>query len=86
MSASPNEATVGGKRGVLVNDEESGLVWEAAVMIHELVELIEARSAGSLLEVKCASGTYKAMARRWWVLPLGEELLVRIALERTVAA
>ncbi len=71
---------------MLVADERLGLVWEAAVAVGEFKELIEHCGLGNLLEVSGASGSYRALARRWWVLPQGDEMLVRIALERVVAA
>ncbi len=29
---------------------------------------------------------FHATARRWWVAPMGDEMLVRIELERTITA
>jgi hypothetical protein len=86
MDAIRGEATVAGRRGMLVADEQVGLVWEAAVAVGEFKELVEHCGLGNLLEVSDSSGSYRAMARRWWVLPLGDEMLVRIALERVMAA
>ncbi|HNQ99273.1 MAG TPA: hypothetical protein PKN52_04690 [Trueperaceae bacterium] len=86
MEAKHGEATVAGRRGMLVTDERVGLVWEAAVTVDEFRGLVEFCGLGNLLEVAGVSGAFKAMARRWWVLPMGDEMLVRIGLERVAAA
>ncbi|HRN17888.1 MAG: hypothetical protein WC972_08690 [Trueperaceae bacterium] len=86
MDAIPEEATVGGRQGVFVVDEERGLMWETAVQVTELLGLIELCGTGHALEVRSNAGVFHAMARRWWVLPMGDEMLVRIELERTLSA
>ncbi|HET9026047.1 MAG TPA: hypothetical protein VFN07_00770 [Trueperaceae bacterium] len=86
MNAIPTEATVAGKHGVFVVDERHGLVWEVSVPVTELIDLIEACGTEHSLEVASDVGVFYAMARRWWVLPLGDEMLVRIELERSMTA
>lgn len=54
--------------------------------VTELLGLIEHCSTEASLEVLSEAGAFRAMARRWWVLPMGDELLVRIELERTLSA
>lgn len=86
MNPMPTEATVAGKHGVFVVDDDHGLVWEVSVPVTELVDLIAACSTEHSLEVASDVGVFHAMARRWWVLPLGDEMLVRIELERSMTA
>lgn len=86
MNAIPKEATVAGKHGVFVVDEEHGLVWEAAILVTELLGLIEACGTEHPLEIESDVGVFHALARRWWVLPMGDEMMVRIELERALVA
>lgn len=86
MNAVPTQATLAGKHGVFVVDEDHGLLWETAILVTDLLGLIEACGSERPLEVTSDAGVFNAMARRWWVLPRGDELLVRIELERTLVA
>ncbi len=86
MNVVPSHATLAGRRGVFVVDDEHGLLWETAVLVTELIDLISACGTEHALEVRSDAGVFHAMARRWWVAPMGDEMLVRIALERTITA
>lgn len=86
MNDVPSEATLAGRHGIFVIDPQHGLVWETAVLVTDLLDLIAACGTERALEVQSDVGVFHASARRWWVLPLGDEMLVRIELERTASA
>lgn len=77
--------TIAGTQGHFVHEDEQSALWEVRVSPSRLTRILEL-CGGSSLEVETPSGVYRALARKWWVLPAGGELLVRIALEKGVPA
>ncbi len=86
MELPRTQATIAGATGSFVSEEEGGALWEVRIGPERLAGLLAVCGSGSTLEVNTDSGAYRALARRWWVLPAGAELLVRIALEKRAAA
>lgn len=86
MDSSEEAATIAGVAGVLVREDEVGSIWEVSVSPEWLAQVLALCSQGRSLDVVTAGGTYRALARRWWVLSAGSKLLVRVALERSVSA
>lgn len=80
------EATIEGTTGTFVDEDERGALWEVRVSPERLGDIVRACGSGRTLEVTTEAGVYRALARRWWVLPDGDGLLVRIALEKRAAA
>jgi len=86
MELPRREAVIAGASGAFVAEDETGAVWEVRIAPERLAGLLAACAGGRPLEVTVAAGSYRALARRWWVLPVEGELLVRIALEKRAAA
>lgn len=86
MDPASGRATIAGIVGTFVAEGQAGEVWEVRVSPERLAQLLAQCSAGRALEVSTAGGSYRALARRWWVLSAGAELLVRITLEKSAAA
>ena len=86
MEQSTGNATIAGAAGAFVNDDKAGAIWEVRVSPERLTQILAVCGEGRSLEVNTPAGSYRAMARRLWILPVGNELLVRIALEKSAAA
>lgn len=86
MDPFPQEAVVAGSAGVFVGQYGAGALWEVRVSPARLAQILAQCGQGRALQVTAAGSSYKALARRWWVLPDGDELVVRIALEKCAAA
>ncbi len=86
MDPASGRATIAGAAGTFVAEEQGGAVWEVRVSPERLAQILAVCSEGRSLEVSTAGGSYRALARRWWVLSAGSEFLVRIALEKSASA
>lgn len=79
-------ATIAGMAGAFVADDESGSIWEVRVGPARLAQVLALCVQGRSLEVITPGGSYRALARRWWVRSGQDQLLVRIALEKSASA
>src|SRR5690554_5700009 len=85
MDSTSGHATIAGAVGAFVTDDEAGAIWEVRVGPERLAQILAVCGAGRSVQVATAGGSYTAMARRWWVLPAGNQLLVRVALEKSAS-
>lgn len=86
MQSPSEQATVDGTPGALLLEDDRMALWEVRVSPQRLAGILAACSSGRTLAVDTAAGAYQALARRLWVLPAGQQLLVRISLELRAAA
>lgn len=86
MDLLQRNGVIDGIRGVFVSFDEGGAIWQVILAPDKLSGLLSACASGRTLKLNTEAGVYRALARRWWVLPAGDELQVRIALERQAAA
>lgn len=86
MQSPPEQATVDGTPGALLLEDQHTALWEVRVSPQRLSDILATFSSGRPLAVDTAAGAYQAWARRLWVVPAGQHLLVRISLELRVSA
>jgi hypothetical protein len=86
MQSPPEQATIAGTPGALLLEDDHMALWEVRVTPQRLADILAACSGGRTLAVGTAAGAYQALVRRLWVLPAGQQLLVRISLELRAAA
>lgn len=86
MDLLQRSGVIDGYRGVFVAFDDEGAIWQITLAPDKLSGLLSACARGRTLLLNTEAGVYRALARRWWVLPAGDELQVRIALEQKAAA
>lgn len=86
MGPTSDNATIAGAVGAFISDDAGDAIWEVRVSPERLARILALCGEGRTLEVSTPGGSYRAVARRWWVQPVGAELLVRIALEESASA
>ena len=86
MGPTSGNATIAGAAGAFITDDDEGAIWEVRVSPERLARILALCGEGRTLEVSTPGGSYRARARRWGVQPVGAELLVRIALEKSASA
>ena len=86
MEPTSEQATIAGAAGAFVGQDAAGAIWEVRVSPQRLAQILAECCEGRSLQVTTHTGAYRALARRLWVLPAGNEMLVRIALHKGATA
>lgn len=92
MQPSPQgaEASIAGISGLILHEDASAALWEVRVEAGSVADgvarLLEACQGGTVIDVVAGGRVLRALARQWWVLPLGADMVVRVALEKVNVA
>ena len=86
MELLQRSGVIDGFRGVFISFDQFGAIWQVTLPPDKLSGLLSACASGRTLKLNTEAGVYRALARRWWVLPAGDNLQVRISLEQQAAA
>ena len=86
MELLQRSGVINGFRGLFISYDQFGAIWQVTLPPDKLSGLLSACASGRTLKLNTEAGVYRALARRWWVLPAGDQLQVRISLEQQAAA